>query len=61
MNTPSETPNASSRASSGPLRVHRDGDEVVVTGFGLWIPVKNEAEARMVIEELEEQGFKMCY
>jgi hypothetical protein len=61
MDSPSDGANVPSKVSSGPLRVHRDGDEVVVTGFGLWIPVKNEEEGRLVIEELEQQGFKICY
>lgn len=61
MDLPSEGSNAPSRASSGPLRVHKEGDQVIVTGFGLWIPVKDEDEGRMVIEELEQQGFRICF
>jgi hypothetical protein len=41
--------------------VHKEGDQVIVTGFGLWIPVKDEDEGRMVIEELEQQGFRICF
>lgn len=49
------------RNSSGPLRVHAEGDRLVVTGFGLWIPVKSKEEAKLLIQELEENGFKICY
>jgi len=49
------------RNSSGPLRVHTEGDRLFVTGFGLWIPVKSEEEAKLLIQELEENGFKICY
>lgn len=61
MDSQSEKSEESQGISSGPLRLHRDGDKVVVTGFGLWIPVKDEDEGKLVIQELEEQGFKICY
>ena len=49
------------RVSTGPLKIHQEGDKLYVTGFGLWIPVETEKEGREVIEELEDQGFKICY
>ncbi len=49
------------RTSAGPLRLHRDGDDVVVVGFGLWIPVETEEEGLRIIAELEDQGFRICY
>lgn len=50
-----------SRVSSGPLRVHREGNKVFVTGFGLWIEVRTEDEGRNLIRDLEDQGFRICY
>lgn len=49
------------RISSGPLRLYEEEGNLYVTGFGLWIPVKTEAEGRALIAELEEEGFKLCY
>ncbi len=46
--------------SSGPLRIHEHEGRLFVTGFGLRIEVKSEEEARLVIAELEEQGYRMC-
>ena len=51
-----------SSCSSGPLRVYRDeSNKLFVTGFGLWIPVETENEGRLLIEELENQGYRICY
>jgi hypothetical protein len=50
-----------SGVSSGPLRLHPYEGGLVVTGFGLWIPVLSEKEGLEVIAELEEQGYRMCY
>ncbi|MBI4965865.1 MAG: hypothetical protein HY913_21485 [Desulfomonile tiedjei] len=48
--------------SSGPLRIYRDeNNELFVTGFGLWIPVRTEKEGTLLIEELEDQGYRICY
>jgi hypothetical protein len=47
--------------STGPLKIHQEGDKLYVTGFGLWIPVETEDEGREVIAELEDQGFRICY
>jgi hypothetical protein len=47
--------------SCGPLRIHSDEGKVYVTGYGLWIEVQSEKEGRLVIEELEDQGFLMCF
>jgi hypothetical protein len=49
------------RISSGPLRLFEEQGKLYVTGFGMWIPVKTEAEGRALIAELEEEGFKLCY
>ena len=46
--------------SSGPLKIHEHEGRLFVTGFGLKIEVKSEEEARLVIAELEEQGFRIC-
>ncbi|MEW6532510.1 MAG: hypothetical protein AB1473_16885 [Thermodesulfobacteriota bacterium] len=51
----------SKRSSGGPLRLLREGDQLVVTGFGLWIPVASEEEGHEVIRDLEDQGYKICY
>jgi hypothetical protein len=48
-------------ASSGPLRIHRDEEKLVVVGFGLWIPVRTEKEGSDLIAELEDQGYRICY
>lgn len=48
-------------ATSGPLKLHREGDLFFVTGFGLRIAVKDETEGRRLIQELEEIGYRMCY
>jgi hypothetical protein len=61
MDSPSDKPEEAAGLSSGPLRIYREGDRFFVTGFGLWIPVKDEKEGRLVIEELEEQGYRICY
>jgi hypothetical protein len=53
--------NDTAKVSSGPLRIHRDAGKIVVTGFGLWIEVQSEEEARAVIAELEEEGYRICY
>lgn len=51
-----------SSPSSGPLRIYADENNgLFVTGFGLWIPVKTEKEGRLLIEELENQGYRICY
>ncbi len=48
--------------SSGPLTIYTDeNNKLFVTGFGLWIPVESEKEGRLIIEELENQGYRMCY
>ncbi len=49
------------RVSTGPLKIHQEGDKLYVTGFGLWIPVETEDEGRELIAELEDQGFRICY
>lgn len=52
----------SSSCSSGPLRIFTDeSNRLFVTGFGLWIPVETESEGRLLIEELENQGYRICY
>jgi len=48
-------------ATSGPLRIYRDGDRLFVTGFGLKFEVESEEEGRTLIAELEEQGYRICY
>ncbi len=51
-----------SSCSSGPLRIYKgENNRLFVTGFGLWIPVETEKEGRLVIEELEDQGYRICY
>ena len=51
-----------SSCSSGPLRVYTDeNNKLFVTGFGLRIPVETESEGRLLIEELENQGYRICY
>ncbi len=49
------------RKSSGPLRLHQEGEALFVTGFGLWIPVDNKEQGLKVIAELEDQGYRICY
>jgi hypothetical protein len=49
------------RVSSGPLRLYSEGDQLFVTGFGLWIPVTNKEEGLRIIAELEDQGFRICF
>jgi len=49
------------KASSGPLRIHKEEGRLYVTGFGLWIPVVSEEEGRKLIGELEDQGYRICY
>lgn len=49
------------RVSSGPLRIYKDNDEFFVTGFGLWIKVEDEADGLKVIQELEAQGYILCF
>ena len=51
----------SKRVSSGPLRIHEEEGKLFVTGFGLWIAVEDEGEGRKLIEELEEEGYRICY
>jgi hypothetical protein len=53
--------NSLAGATSGPLRIYRDGDKLFVTGFGLKFEVKSEEEGRELIAELEEQGYRICY
>lgn len=48
-------------ASSGPLRIHEFEGELFVTGFGLWIPVRSEEEGLLLIRDLEDEGFRICY
>lgn len=48
------------KRSSGPLRLHREGQDIFVVGFGLWIPVASEEEGLGIIAELEDQGFRIC-
>ncbi|MEW6115167.1 MAG: hypothetical protein AB1664_23760 [Thermodesulfobacteriota bacterium] len=61
MNKDQPSPSESKRSSSGPLRLLREGDQLIVTGFGLWIPVASEEEGRELIRDLEDQGYKICY
>ena len=57
-----QTANKRLSYSSGPLRIYEDENNgLFVTGFGLRIPVESEKEARLVIEELENQGYRICY
>ena len=49
------------RVSNGPLKIHEEEGKFFVTGFGLWIPVANAEEGRMLISELEEEGYRICY
>ncbi len=49
------------RVAGGPLRMVRDREKCYVTGFGLWIPVDSEEQAREVITELESQGYRICW
>jgi len=58
----SNGPEKPSSCSSGPLRIYKDENRrLFVTGFGLWIPVETEKEGRQLIEELENQGYRICY
>jgi len=52
---------ASRRTSSGPLRIYEEGGKLFVTGFGLWIPVRDKEEGQALIQELEDQGYRICY
>jgi hypothetical protein len=61
MGTNQQDPPESKRSSGGPLRLHQEGDQLVVTGFGLWLPVASEEEGRELIRDLEDQGYKICY
>jgi len=57
-----DRPEKPSSCSSGPLRIYKDeNSRLFVTGFGLWIPVETEKEGRQLIEELENQGYRICY
>ena len=48
--------------SSGPLRIYKDeNNRLFVTGFGLWIPVETKKEGKLLVEELENQGYRICY
>jgi hypothetical protein len=49
------------RISSGPLRIYEEEGSLFVTGFGLWIPVQTQKEGEDLVEELEEQGYRICY
>jgi len=47
--------------SSGPLRIYRDDNgRLFVTGFGLWIEVRDEEDGQSLIAELEENGYSVC-
>jgi hypothetical protein len=48
-------------ASSGPLRIHEFEGKLFVTGFGLWIPVRSEEEGLLLIQDLEDEGFRICF
>jgi hypothetical protein len=48
-------------SSSGPLRLLHEHDRVFVVGFGLRIEARDETEAREIIEELEEAGYRICW
>jgi hypothetical protein len=61
MDTKTKNAGKSARVSSGPLRIHEDGEKLFVTGFGLWIPVESEKEGLELIYELEEQGYRICH
>jgi len=61
MDESGENLTRSAAASSGPLKLHREKDQIFVTGLGLRIPVKDEEEGRRVIQELEDMGYRMCY
>lgn len=52
---------ASRRISSGPLRIYEEEGKLFVTGFGLWIPVQDKEEGHALIQELEDQGYRICY
>lgn len=47
--------------SSGPLRLFNHEGSLYVTGFGLWIPVADETEGLDLIQELENQGYRICH
>jgi hypothetical protein len=47
--------------STGPLRIYEEDGKLFVTGFGLWFPVETEEEGTKLIEELENEGYRICY
>ncbi|MDQ7785141.1 MAG: hypothetical protein RDU20_19805 [Desulfomonilaceae bacterium] len=47
--------------STGPLKIHQHEGRLFVTGFGLKIEVRSEEEGRLVIAELEDQGYRICF
>lgn len=49
------------RVSTGPLRIYEEDGELFVTGFGLWFPVETRDEGTKLIEELENEGYRICY
>ena len=61
MDETEDRSNSSAGATSGPLRICREGDKLFVTGFGLKFEVKSEEEGRELIAELEQQGYRICY
>jgi hypothetical protein len=61
MNDSTSPSNEPKPSSAGPLRIHRDGENIFVTGFGLRLRVESDEEAKKVIAELEDQGYKICY
>jgi hypothetical protein len=61
MESKTEKDEASARVSSGPLRIYDDNGRLFVTGFGLWIQVESEEEGLDLINELEEQGYRICH
>lgn len=61
MDRPENGSPAAFASSSGPLKIHEHEGKLYVTGFGLRIQVKSEEEGRLLIEELEDEGFRICY
>lgn len=55
------TSRVSKRVSTGPLRIYEEDGELFVTGFGLWFPVETKEEGTKLIEELENEGYRICY
>lgn len=61
MDSQKKGPSGSVGSSSGPLRLYEHEGKLFVTGFGLWLEVETEEEGRLLIAELEEQGYRLCY